>query len=77
MAKNPQNNASDIRTKTPDELKQMLVDLRREQFNLRFQRATGQAEGTARIRTARREIARIKTIVAERARASAASTGKA
>ena len=68
MAKNPQTKASDIRTKTPDELTQMLTDLRREQFNLRFQRATGQAEGTARIRSARREIARIKTIVSERSR---------
>ncbi len=73
MAKNPQAKASDIRQKTADELKQMLIDLRREQFNLRFQRATGQAEGTARIRSVRREIARVKTIVGERTRAAAAT----
>ena len=53
---------TDIRVKTEDELNSMLLDLRREQFNLRFQRATGQAEGTARIRTIRRDIARIKTV---------------
>jgi large subunit ribosomal protein L29 len=60
--------ASDIRAKTPDELKAMLLDLRKEQFNLRFQRATGQQENTSRVRTVRREIARVKTILAERAR---------
>jgi large subunit ribosomal protein L29 len=70
MAKTPQNKASDIRAKTPDELTTLLLDLRREQFNLRFQRATGQAEGTARIRTIRREIARVKTIMGERQRAA-------
>ncbi len=58
--------ASDIRTKTPDELKGMLLDLRKEQFNLRFQRATGQQENTSRVRTVRRDIARVKTILAER-----------
>lgn len=59
--------ASDIRAKSPDELKALLVDLRKEQFNLRFQRATGQQENTSRVRTVRREIARVKTILAERA----------
>jgi large subunit ribosomal protein L29 len=63
--------ASDIRAKTPDELSGMLLDLRKEQFNLRFQRATGQQENTARVRVVRRDIARIKTILAERARAGA------
>lgn len=63
--------ASDIRAKTPDELEAQLVDLRREQFNLRFQRATGQSESVGRVRVVRREIARVKTIIAERARASA------
>ena len=62
--------ASDIRTKTPDELKGLLLDLRKEQFNLRFQRATGQQENTARVRTVRRDIARVKTILAERTRAA-------
>ena len=75
MAKNPERKASDVRTRTPDELKQSLLDLRKEQFNLRFQRAIGQAEGTARIRTVRREIAKVKTIMGERSRgAEAAAT---
>jgi large subunit ribosomal protein L29 len=65
------NKAADIRAKTPDELEAQLVDLRREQFNLRFQRATGQNESVGRVRVVRREIARVKTIIAERARASA------
>ena len=60
--------ASDIRVKSPDELKALLVDLRKEQFNLRFQRATGQQENTSRVRAVRRDIARVKTIIAERAR---------
>jgi large subunit ribosomal protein L29 len=65
------NKATDIRSKSPDELEAQLVDLRREQFNLRFQRATGQNESVGRVRVVRREIARVKTIIAERARASA------
>jgi large subunit ribosomal protein L29 len=60
--------ASDVRAKTPDELSAMLLDLRKEQFNLRFQRATGQQENTSRVRAVRRDIARVKTIQAERAR---------
>lgn len=65
--------AVDVRTKTADELKTMLLDLRREQFNLRFQRAT-QAEGASpsRMRTVRRDIARLKTIMAEQHRSAAA-----
>ena len=58
--------ASDIRAKSPDELKSLLLDLRKEQFNLRFQRATGQQENTSRVRAVRRDIARVKTILAER-----------
>ena len=65
------NKAADVRAKSPDELEAALVDLRREQFNLRFQRATGQNESVGRVRVVRREIARLKTIIAERARASA------
>jgi large subunit ribosomal protein L29 len=65
--------ATDLRTKSPDELSAMLLDLRKEQFNLRFQRATGQMEGTGRIRLVRRDIARIKTIQAERRRAAPAA----
>ena len=63
--------ASDIRTKTPDELSALLLDLRKEQFNLRFQRATGQQENTSRVKVVRRDIARVKTILAARARAAA------
>ena len=56
----------DIRAKTADELDTMLTDLRREQFNLRFQRATGQQEGVSRVRLVRRDIARVKTIQTEK-----------
>jgi len=55
--------ASDLRTKTTDELKDSLMDLRKEQFNLRFQKASGQLENTARARQVRRDIARIKTVL--------------
>ncbi len=58
--------AVDVRAKTPDELSTMLLDLRKEQFNLRFQRATGQQEGVGRVRQVRRQIARVKTIMAEK-----------
>ena len=68
-----QPKATDVRAKTPDELGTMLLDLRKEQFNLRFQRAT-QAEGASpsRIREVRRTIARVKTIMAEKQRSAAA-----
>lgn len=65
--------ATDVRAKTPDELNTMLLDLRKEQFNLRFQRAGGQQEGVGRIRTVRRQIARVKTIMAEKQRSAAKS----
>ena len=68
--------ATDVRAKTPDELTTMLLDLRKEQFNLRFQRATGQQEGIARVRQVRREIARVKTIIGEQNRAEQRSVGK-
>ena len=60
----------DIRAKSADELKDMLLDLRKEQFNLRFQRATGQLEATGRIKVVRRDIARVKTVMGERQRAA-------
>ena len=63
----------DIRAKSADELNSMLLDLRKEQFNLRFQRATGQLEALSRIKQVRRDIARVKTIIGERARAAAGS----
>ena len=64
---------ADIRAKGVDNLGTMLLDLRKEQFNLRFQRATGQTEGTGRVREVRRDIARVKTIMAEQKRAAAAA----
>ena len=64
--------ASDLRTRTEDELSQDLETLGKEIFNLRFQRAGGQLENTARVRQARREIARINTLIGERRRAATA-----
>jgi large subunit ribosomal protein L29 len=61
--------AADLRARTKDELGEQLLQLKKEQFNLRFQRATGQLENTARVREVRRDIARIKTLLAEAARA--------
>jgi large subunit ribosomal protein L29 len=70
MAKSPLSKASDVRAKTVDELAGLLLDLRKEQFNLRFQRATGQQEGVGRVRQVRREIARVKTIQGEQTRSA-------
>ncbi len=64
---------SDIRAKTSDELAGMLLDLRKEQFNLRFQRATGQTEGIGSVKQVRRDIARVKTIQTEQKRSVAKS----
>jgi large subunit ribosomal protein L29 len=55
--------AADLKIKSADELKQLLTDLKKEQFNLRFQRASGQLENTARVGVVRRDIARIKTVM--------------
>jgi large subunit ribosomal protein L29 len=60
--------ASDLRTRSEDELSEQADNLGKEIFNLRFQRASGQLENTARVRQVRREIARIKTILGERRR---------
>ncbi|MEO1066692.1 MAG: 50S ribosomal protein L29 [Pseudomonadota bacterium] len=62
--------ATDLRLKTLDELEDELMSLKKEQFNLRFQRASGQMENTARVRAVRRDIARIMTIAAEKRAAS-------
>ena len=62
--------ASDLRARTIDELTEEVDTLGREIFNLRFQRASGQLENTARVRQVRRDIARIKTILGERGRAA-------
>ncbi|MER8474005.1 50S ribosomal protein L29 [Mesorhizobium sp. M1328] len=64
--------AEDIRTKTQDQLTDDLASLKKEQFNLRFQKATGQLEKTARVRQVRKDIARIKTIAAEKSAAKQA-----
>ena len=60
--------ASDLRTRSDDELSEQVDNLGKEIFNLRFQRASGQLENTARVRQVRREIARIKTILGQRRR---------
>ena len=62
--------ADDFRAKSADELNTQLTGLKKEQFNLRFQRANGQVENTGRIRTLRRDIARIQTILTEQRRAA-------
>ena len=56
---------ADIRAMSPDQMDDAVLNLKKERFNLRFQRATGQLENTSRLREARRDIARIKTIAAE------------
>ncbi len=61
----------DVRAMTEDQLKDNILKLNNEQFNLRFQRATGQPENTARVRQVRRDIARIKTVLGERRKAPA------
>ncbi|MEM1289811.1 MAG: 50S ribosomal protein L29 [Pseudomonadota bacterium] len=66
-------NASDLRQKTVDELRTELETLRKEAFNLRFQAATGQMENTARMRTVRRDAARVKTVLNEKAAATASA----
>jgi large subunit ribosomal protein L29 len=62
--------AADIKAKTDDELNGRLGELKKEQFNLRFQKASGQLTNTARVRLVRREIAQIKTVLGERRQAS-------
>ncbi len=64
--------ADDFRAKSADELNDQLVGFKKEQFNLRFQRANGQVENTGRIRILRRDIARIQTILTEQRRAAQA-----
>ena len=69
-AKTSGSKADDLRAKTDDQLDTQLGELKREQFNLRFQAATNQLERPARIREVRRDIARIQTLQGERARAA-------
>jgi large subunit ribosomal protein L29 len=63
--------AADLRAKSSDQLQDQLLQLKKEQFNLRFQKATGQLESTARVRDVRRDIARILTLLDERTAAAA------
>jgi len=58
--------AEDIRAMSPDQMEDAILNLKKERFNLRFQRATGQLENTSRLKEARRDIARIKTIAAQK-----------
>ena len=60
------NRLSDLKVMTDDQREQEILNLKKEQFNLRFQRATGQLENTARVRVVRRDIARIKTLAAQK-----------
>jgi large subunit ribosomal protein L29 len=62
--------AQDLRDKTPDQLREELASLKKEAFNLRFQQATGQLESTARMRTVKRDVARVNTILNEKAAAA-------
>ena len=65
--------AKDLRGKTPDQLRDELANLKKEAFNLRFQQATGQLENTARMRAVRRDVARIKTVLNQKAAEAAAN----
>jgi large subunit ribosomal protein L29 len=71
VERNMAMDAKELRDKTPDQLRDELANLKKESFNLRFQQATGQLESTAAIRAARRNAARVKTILNEKARAAA------
>ena len=67
--------AAEVRGLTLDQLDDKLAELKKEQFNLRFQRVTGQLENTARVRQVRRDIARIRTIARQKRGAAASTTG--
>lgn len=71
MRKEKAMNAKELRDKTPDQLREELSNLKKESFNLRFQQATGQLENSAQIRAARRNAARVKTILNEKAKSAA------
>jgi len=70
MAKKEVAKAEDLKGKSADELKKMILDKRKEQFNMRFQLSSGQLENTAQMRKIRREIARIKTAINEQSKAA-------
>jgi large subunit ribosomal protein L29 len=62
---------AELRDKTPDQLREQLVTLKKEAFNLRFQQATGQLENTSRMQAVRRDAARVKTVMTQKAAAAA------
>jgi large subunit ribosomal protein L29 len=66
----------EIRSQTADQLEEQLAKLKKEQFNLRFQRASGQLENTSRVREVRRDIARVKTVQAQKRSGQAQRSGK-
>ena len=65
--------AQELKEKTPEQLQEQLVALKKEAFNLRFQQATGQIESTARMRSVRRDVARVKTVLNQKAADAASS----
>jgi large subunit ribosomal protein L29 len=65
--------ADELRAKTPEQLRESLVALKKEAFNLRFRQATGQLDNTARMRAVRRDVARIKTVLNQKAAQAAAN----
>ena len=65
--------AKELHTKTPDQLRESIVALKKEAFNLRFQQATGQIESTARMRAVRKDVARVMTVMNQKAADAAAS----
>jgi large subunit ribosomal protein L29 len=68
-------NAAELRDKTPDQLRDTLVQLKKEAFNLRFRQASGGLEDTAQMRRVRRDVARVKTVLNEKAAQPAAAEG--
>ncbi len=64
-------NAQELKTKSPDQLREELVALKKEAFNLRFRQATGQLENTARMNAVRKDVARIKTVLNQKAQEAA------
>ena len=69
--------AQELRDKTPDQLRDQLASLKKEAFNLRFQNATGQLENTSRMQDVRRDAARVKTVLTQKAAAAANADQKA
>ena len=72
VERNRAMDAKELHDKTPDQLRDELVNLKKEAFNLRFQQATGQLENPARLRSVKRDVARVKTVLNQKAQAAAA-----